>query len=321
MPLRRLTAVGLPVLCVAILTAGPRAASQSPASAYFDAVQLVADLRRLSADDMAGRAAGSAGNARARADLVERFRAVGLTPLAGSFEHAFAETPAAPGARARPGGANVVGLVKGTRTPDRYIVVSAHYDHVGVRGGQVFNGANDNASGAAALAAMGSYFVRYPPATSILFVAFDGEELDLLGSRAFVRAPPVPREAILLNVNADMIGRDASQTLYITGTTRFPFLRPFALRMAASARVRVILGHDGGETGTDWMRQSDQWAFADSGIPALYVGVDDERFLHQADDDFESMMPAFYVGVVEAIIELVREFDAGADEIARARVP
>ena len=295
-------------------------APPTPTSRLFDAATLLEDLRALSADDMAGRAMGTDGAARARAYLARRFQAVGLTPLGrgGDFLHEF-EAPAARNGR-RLAGVNLVGLVRGTRTPDRYLVVSAHYDHLGLRNGQVYNGANDNASGAAALAAIASHFLAHPPSASLLVVAFDGEEAGLLGARAFIRAPPVPLAAIAANINADMIGRDAAETLFVSGTARFPVLAPLVATVASTAPVRVVAGHDGLVAGEDdWTNDSDQFAFMEAGIPAVYVGVDDRRYHHRPDDDFDTMMPAFYVGSVEVVIALVRQFDTHATAILAAR--
>jgi Zn-dependent M28 family amino/carboxypeptidase len=180
----------------------------------------------------------------------------------------------------------------------------------------VFNGANDNASGTAALFALAAYFRQHPPANPIIFAAFDGEEAGLLGSRAFVKAPPVDRSALALNVNADMLGRDPSQVLFVAGATRQPFLTPYIARVAAKAPVKLVMGHDDGRQGADdWTADSDQYAFLEADIPALYVGVDDAAQHHRPTDDYETIMYRFYVGAVEAVLELVQEFDQHLDEI------
>ena len=268
-----------------------------PTSDLIDARQLVDDLRVLSSDEMAGRQARSAGGANARRLIAARFRAAGLEPVGEGYEHAFGGTARSGGAAPAPGGVNVIGRVVGTGPPGRYLVVSAHYDHVGVRNGQIFNGANDNASGAAALSVIAAYFTRHRPVTSIVFVAFDAEEEGLAGSRAFVGAPPVPATSLIANLNMDMIGRDEFDTLWASGARRFPVLEPFLKRVAASAPIAFRMGHDDPSApgGDDWTRSSDQWAFIEAGIPALYIGVEDYRYLHKPDDDFETMMLDFYV--------------------------
>ena len=77
-----------------------------------------------------------------------------------------------------PDAANLMGIVRGTAERDRYVVVSAHYDHLGVRSGQIYRGADDNASGVAGLLATARWFRAHPSRQSVLFVAFDAEEAD-----------------------------------------------------------------------------------------------------------------------------------------------
>src|SRR5207237_1986016 len=137
-------------------------------------------------------------------------------------------------------GVNVIGYIEGTQTPRHYIVVSAHYDHLGVRDGQVFNGADDNASGTAALFAIGKYFSEHRPANSLIFAAFDAEESGLQGSQAFVKEPPVDRQSLALDLNADMIARD--NTLFIAGTFLQPFLKPEVERIIAKAPAKTVIG-------------------------------------------------------------------------------
>lgn len=313
--MRRLVARAMVFAALSVCLSAQAPPGRAPESSYFDSAALMADLATLSSDAMEGREIGTTGGQRARAYLASRFRAQGLTSLS--------EQAVAPSARGRGGprveGANLIARITGTTRPDRFIVVSAHYDHVGVRGGRVFNGANDNASGAAALPAIAGYFQRHRPATSLLIVAFDGEEAGLLGSRAFLRAPPVAAGNILINLNADMIGRDPANTLYVAGTFQQSRLKPFVERVAARAPVRLKMGYDDPSQGPqkDWTRDSDHYAFTEAGIPALYIGVEDFDHLHSADDDFETMTPGFYVRAVETIIELIREFDAGAQTLSR----
>ncbi len=294
-------------LTVILLTAGLVAQRTE----RFDAAGMLRDLGLLAADDMEGRRTGTPGAARARALLVERFAGAGLEPVGGAFEHEFTVP------RSSVPGVNVVGRIRGRVTPDRYIVVSAHYDHMGVSNGRVFNGANDNASGAAALAAIAGHFVKARPATSLLFVAFDAEEAGLVGSRAFVRTPPVDRNTLAINLNLDMIGRDPDNILYVSGTSRQLALKPLIARAAAGAPVTLRMGYDdpAAGPGKDWTRDSDQWAFVEAGIPGLYFGVEDYRLHHHPDDDVESMTVEFYVAAVETIIRVIEVMDGSLDVI------
>jgi Zn-dependent M28 family amino/carboxypeptidase len=268
----------------------------------------MADMATLAADDMQGRAPDTPGSAKARAFIVGRFRAAGIRPFAGGYTRSF-PLPPAPGRPAGAVGVNVVGYVRGTRAPDRYIVVSAHYDHLGVTGGIVFNGANDNASGTAALFAIGRYYAAHPPAHSLLIVAFDAEEEGLIGSRAFVAHPPVPRSALVLDLNPDMIGRDASRTLYVSGTVQQPALAPVVASVAADAPVRLVMGHDHPDERENWIDESDQYSFIEAGIHGLYIGVEDYAHHHEPTDDAATMMPDFYAGAVETVMRIIDRFD------------
>src|SRR5690606_18370697 len=100
---------------------------------------------------------------------------------------------------------NVLGWIKGTENPDSFIVISAHYDHEGVKKGIIYNGADDNASGVSALFSFAEYFKSNPPKHSVILAAFDAEELGLRGSKYFVENPIVPLEKIRLNINLDMV--------------------------------------------------------------------------------------------------------------------
>jgi Zn-dependent M28 family amino/carboxypeptidase len=280
-----------------------------PRSTVLDARQLLADARTLSSDEMEGREAGRAGGARARAYVVERFKEAGLKPFGASYLQPFAFSRR--GEAGRREGANVVGYVPGTARADTCIVVSAHYDHLGVRDGQTFNGADDNASGVAGLLALAAHFVRKPPRHSIIFVAFDAEEAGGDGAKHFVSAPPVDLKRVALNVNLDMIGRNDKGELYAAGAHHHPFLRPLVERVAARAPVRLLQGHDDPKLGRDdWTFQSDHGAFHRAGVPFLYFGVEDHRDYHRPTDDFENLSPEFFVRAAETVLAAVELLDA-----------
>jgi len=302
-------ATGTLLVC-GVLTGTTSLAAQT--SSTVRRVQLLADLKALSADDMEGRLVGSPGGAKARAFVIDRFKAAGLKPFGASFEFPFTFTGGRGAAAAERQGINVIGQITGTREPNRYIVISAHYDHIGVRNGVTFNGADDNASGTAALFALAEYFATYPPAHSLIFAAFDAEESGLRGARAFVATPPVNVSALLINLNMDMIGRDANNLLYVVGTTSQPTLKPVIERVAASATVKLTMGHDDPtkKDVEDWTSSSDHAPFCQAKIPCLYFGVEDFENHHKATDKYDTMTHDFYVRVVETMIAVVRAFDA-----------
>lgn len=281
----------------------------------IDARQLLRDVEILAADDMEGRRIGTRGSARARAYIVERFRAAGIQPLGGQYEHRF-DLSSDP---ARGTGVNVLGVIRGRVSPDRYMVVTAHYDHLGVADGQVYNGAGDNATGVATLLAIAAHFHRSPPDHSLLLAALDGEEIGLLGARAFLTSGIVPIAAIVLNVNIDMIGRDAKNVLYAAGTYHYPFLERY-LSGVAPAPVRLRLGHDRPDRDEqDWTRGSDHYEFHKLGIPFVYFGVEDFEQHHRPTDDAGTIHKEFFLAAATTVLAAVDRLDANLENIRHRR--
>jgi hypothetical protein len=295
------------ILIIGLSPAAMQKATPAPKSEIVSADRLLQDLKTLSADDMQGRAVGTAGGEKARAYVAKRFTESGVKPFRNDYFQPFDFTNRE---GVKVGGANVVGFIEGKKFKDRYIVVSAHYDHVGVEKGEIHNGADDNASGTAALFALAEYFSRNKPSHTIIFAAFDAEESGLRGARAFVDAPPVAREKIALNVNLDMVSRSEKSELYAVGTHHYPQLKPVLERAAQKSKIKLLLGHDRPELGSgDWTSQSDHAAFHAIKIPFVYFGVEDHADYHRPTDDFEKIDPEFYVRAVETIIGAVKGFD------------
>jgi hypothetical protein len=279
-----------------------------PPAADIDSDRLFADLERIASPELEGRLTGSEGSRRTQAIILDRFKALGLHPVAGSYTQPFSFTSTRrTGPRDFPAAVNVLGLLPGTRAPDAIILVSAHYDHVGVRAGRVYPGADDNASGVAGLLALAEFFVRRPPAKSLLFVAFDGEEQGLRGARHFVAEPPVPLERIETVVNLDMIARGDNGTLYAAGTYHYPFLKPVVLAAGEGRTVKVAFGHDNPDEPDDWTQRSDQAPFHARGIPFIFFSVEDHPDYHQPTDTPERVPRAFYAEAVDVVRETVRQ--------------
>lgn len=274
----------------------------------LDSARLMSDLFRLAHDSMGGRAAMTPENAKARAFLVAEMQRLGLAAVNGSYEQPFAMPRRNRADSVR--GANVLAMVRGARSPERYIVVSAHYDHVGTRNGNVYNGADDNASGTAALLQMAAHFQRNRPAHSIIFAFFDAEEMGLTGARAFVGAPPVPLAQIVANVNMDMVARGDNGSLWAVGTTPYPQMKPIVESIVADPRVTVKMGFDTGTGRDNWTSLSDQGAFHAQGIPFVYFGVEDHADYHEPSDDAEKVNAGFYYGAARSIASFVTRLDA-----------
>src|SRR5262245_22332746 len=302
-------------LCMALVVFGSTRVDVQ--STRIDGGRLLQALETLAADDMEGRLPGTPGSAKARAFLVQRFKEAGIQPIGGTFERPF--TFLAGRGTSERTGVNIVGIVPGQREPARYIVVTAHYDHLGVRNGDVFNGADDNASGVAALLAVAARMSAEKPQHSIVFAALDAEESGLNGAKAFLNDPPVPREAIALNVNLDMVARDADNVLFAVGTFQYPFLTAY-LKDVAQPPVKLRFGHDGtNPKEDDWTRDSDHYPFHQAGIPFVYFGVEDEAQHHKPTDDAATVTKEFFVGAANTILASLRKLDENLESIMKRR--
>lgn len=290
------------------------AAPIAESSTAYD--QLMTDVRILSADDMEGRDTGSPGGARARAYIISRLEALGVQPSSMGREQPWSMQARTREGQATFNGVNILGVIPGTRRADRYIVVSAHYDHVGVRDGLIYNGADDNASGVATLLELAARLKASPPEHSVIIVAFDGEEHGLLGARHFVEAPPVPLSSIALNVNYDMTARaETDGFLWVTGTYQHPTLRPLLEPIAPRGTVSLAFGKDTPEDkGEDnWVEASDHGAFHRAEVPFLYFGVNYHPDYHRPSDDYERITPAVFQNATELAIDGFRALDHALD--------
>lgn len=306
--------------CLAALAGSPAVVhAQSAPSCRpvaIDSAGMMRDVFRLADDSMRGRRIGTPENAKARDFIAARFDALGLDRLNPGRIHPFAAT-------GRNGtainGFNVVGTVRGSVSPDEYIVVSAHFDHIGVRtpavagGDSINNGADDNASGTAGLMTLAKLFAGTKPRHTLIFVAFDGEESGSIGANAWLATPPVGLEKILVDVNMDMVGRNVNNQLFAAGPNKYPQLLPLAEETVACTKgITLTIGHDGTGSYTgreDWTRQSDQSAFHAKKIPFIYFGEEDHPDYHKVGDSPDRLMPGFYAASVRAVAEFILRFD------------
>jgi len=270
-----------------------------------DSIRLLSELSILAHDSMEGRSPGTPGSLRARAFLEQAMVSSGAEPVHGSFRHVFEWQ--------RGRGENIVGLVPGTEAIDTVIVITAHYDHLGIRDGQVFNGADDNASGSVALLEIARQLAASPLRHTTLIALVDAEEVGSRGARAILNDELVPLGNIVLNINLDMVSRTAG-LLWAAGAYHTPALRPVLSSVAVDANESLTLrqGHDrpGAPEGDDWTYSSDHSAFHSVGIPFVYFGVEDHEDYHRSTDDVERVNPGQYVTAVRTIIHAIKALDA-----------
>lgn len=275
-------------------------------SRLLDSTYLIRNLAFLTTPGMAGRETATPGNLLAQNFIVSQFDSLQLAKAGDSYVQEFklrSDTTKI--------GHNVIGIIKGSRYPDSYLVISAHYDHLGTRNGNIYFGADDNASGTANLLALAQYFKQHPPKHSLIFAAFDAEEKGLLGSRYFVDHLPVPQSQILMNLNMDMISRNDNNEIYATGTFHYPFLKKYVDSVQPVSAVSIRFGHDDPSKGgmQDWTSQSDHYPFHLKKIPFLYFGVEDHADYHKASDTFDKINKGFYYQVSTMLANTILVLD------------
>jgi hypothetical protein len=269
--------------------------------------RLRADVFRLASPEFEGR---SAQGARAAGDLlIDRLRQLGLAPaFDGSFEQEFEAGDLL--------GRNIAAMLPGS-DPDRadWIILSAHYDHLGIRGGRLYPGADDNASAVAMVLEVARCLSGHaePPPRGILFVFFDLEEDGLLGSRHFVQQPPVPLDRVGLFLTADMLGRSLAgiggDSLFVMGTEHAPGLRPWVIEAAEGLPLNL------GVVGADLLviDRSDYGPFRWRSIPFLFFSTGENPAYHTPDDIPETIDYEKLTAATTLIDRLVRKAASAED--------
>ncbi len=314
----RSAVLGATVAALAALGAC-RPAAPDPAAvpaASPDSARIQSDIAYLASDQLEGRRAGSVGNDTAAAFIARRYAALGLyamTPT--SYLQTFVARPAA-GHGAPPESLatqNVVAMLAGTDPSLRneYVVVGAHFDHLGRStegaldpgaGAAIRRGADDNASGTAAVLELARLFRAAPTRRSLLFINFSAEEEGLLGSEYFVDHSPIALDSMVAMVNFDMVGRLRNNRLIVYGVATARELSSL-LDSANAGRLAINAQGDG-------FGPSDQSSFYAKNIPVLHFFTDLHEDYHRATDDADKINAggeATVVAVAERVIRAIAD--------------
>ncbi len=269
-------------LCALLLLPARARAEGAPGAEAIDVARLRANIEHLASDALQGRGSGAEGGRLAGDWLAEQCAALGLTP--GGTEGWF-QPFEAQGQRMR----NVIALLPGSE-PGEAVVIGAHYDHLGLghqagsldfgRGrGQIHNGADDNASGTAAVLEVARAFLASgaQPRRTVAFVWFDGEERGLLGSAALVEQQPFAGRVTLM-INLDMVGRLEDDPLIVFGAPTGDRLQAWLEQANAELGLRLDLR----ETMTP---NSDHASFYRRKVPVLVPFTGLHRDYHRPSDD------------------------------------
>jgi hypothetical protein len=276
------------------------------------------DVYFLAADDLGGRAIGTTGEQKAAEYLAQEFEKLGLTPMGtdGFFQEFTVSKPSNPHEEAVIGtdgtgvtGRNVVAFLD--KKADKTIVIGAHFDHLGM-GGQgslhrgdsaIHNGADDNASGTAALLALAKIFKYETLKSNILFIAFSGEENGLWGSNYFVKNPTVDLKTVNYMINMDMVGRlNPEKSLAVHGVGTSPSFPPVLDPINADS-LKLVPSESG-------VGPSDHTSFYLQDLPVLHFFTGQHADYHKPSDDADKINYEGLVQVVRYISRLIAGLDA-----------
>ena len=258
-------------------------------------------LSYLASDKMEGRKPGNPGNFIAVSFIKKEFESYGLETHLQKFTYTF---------RWRVGlfrwrtveieTMNVIGVLKGTS--DKHVVIGAHMDHLGVDGdGDAYNGADDNASGTTAIVELAEAFGKSDarPKDTIVFIAFNAEELGLLGSKHYVSDPLLPLDDCKLMINLDMVGRLRGTTVTAQGVNLSRSVTQLVDKLDDNYPFDVNITAAG--------NRSDHAPFNSSGVPVLFFHTGTHPQYHRITDDPDLINYEGLVNIAKFVKDLTVE--------------
>ena len=266
---------------------------------------LKTNLTYIASDEMEGRETGSEGQKKAGRYLIEQHKKNGLTFPKGATDF-YQPIPAAYlNAKYKenlPDSENIWAFVEGTEKPNEIVVISAHYDHVGVKNGEIYNGADDDGSGTAALIEIGKAFQQAKkdgngPKQSVLIIHMTGEEHGLHGSRYYSENPLFPLANTVANINIDMIGRRdefhtaSNNYIYLIGSDYLSSDLAKICEEVNKKYTNLVLDYkynDRADPNRFYYR-SDHYNFAKNGIPSVFLFSGIHEDYHKPGDDVEKI--------------------------------
>ena len=296
---------------------------------YVSLNSLRKHLTIIASDDMEGRETGTKGLQRAASYIQKEFKDIGLTTLNHSKGlNQWYKIP-----KRLKKVCNVIGCIEGSSKKDEFIVISAHYDHLGMVNGDIYNGADDNGSGTSALISLAEAIMLKKingnsPQRTIVFIAFSGEEKGLWGSRYFTSHPLIPLEKISCNINMDMIGRvdpdrllaDSLNYIHVVGENRVSSEIKPIINSLNDSKYRMTLDskyNDENDANRIFYR-SDHYNFARKKVPIMFffdgmLGGD----YHETTDDVDKINWNLYYKRVNFIYDLCEIIDNKEEMLKR----
>ena len=263
------------------------------------------DLRKhlyiIASDEMEGRNTGSEGQKKAGKYLIEQYKSnniphpKGATDFYQPIPSSYFTKPFSPKLN---DSENIWAYIEGSDKKNEIVVVSAHYDHVGTKNGEVYNGADDDGSGTVALLEIAEAFAQAKmdgkgPRRSILFLHVTGEEYGLHGSRFYSENPLFPLKNTVADINIDMIGRrdpehaDTNKYVYVIGADRLSTDLHNITEAANTNYANLSLDYKYNDINDPqrFYYRSDHYNFAKNGIPSVFFFSGTHEDYHKPGDD------------------------------------
>lgn len=288
------------VSCKNAKNAVSKAADPEKYMSSITANELKTHLYIIASDEMEGRETGSAGQKKAGAYMIKQYRSDGIAFPKGAKDY-YQKVPAEfmnkKYAEKLEDSENIWAFIEGSEKPEEIVVLSAHYDHVGVKNGLVYNGADDDGSGTVALMEMAQAFQQakkdgHGPKRSILILHVTGEEHGLHGSRYYSENPLFPLKNTVADVNIDMIGRhdaehaDSSNYMYSIGSNKLSTDLFNIIEEANKKYTNLVLDYkyDAPDDPQRFYYRSDHYNFAKNGVPSVFFFSGIHEDYHQPGD-------------------------------------
>jgi len=263
--------------------------------------ELKTHLYIVASDSMEGRETGSAGQKKAGVYLINQYKKNNV-PFPKGAENYYQPIPAAfLNAKRNENlgdSENIWAYIEGSEKPNEILVISAHYDHVGIKNGEVYNGADDDGSGTVALLEIAQAFEiakkeGHGPKRSILFLHVTGEEHGLHGSRFYSENPLFPIANTITDINIDMIGRrdeahaSSNNYVYIIGSDRLSTDLDNICKVANAKYVKLDFDYkyNNPMDPNHFYERSDHYNFAKNGVPAVFFFNGVHADYHKAGDE------------------------------------
>lgn len=252
---------------------------------------------------MEGRETGSEGQKKAGRYLIDQYRKNGIPFPKGAADY-YQKVPAeflnAKRNENLPDSENIWAFIEGSEKPNEIVVVSAHYDHVGIKNGQVYNGADDDGSGTVAILEIAKAFQKakaegHGPKRSVLVLHVTGEEHGLHGSRFYSENPLFPLTNTVADVNIDMIGRhdefhSDSDYIYLIGSDYLSTdLQNICVAANKDLQLKLDYKYNDRNDPNRFYYRSDHYNFAKHNIPSVFLFSGTHADYHQPGDDVEKI--------------------------------